>query len=98
MKKRGPNLEKAYRRLPGIEIIVDTERCTGCGLCVENCFVADLKIRDGHAVVGAQCKGCGRCVEICPEQAMSLSLANEKELIRQIMERINAVADITSKG
>jgi len=94
MKKRGPNLDRAYRRLPGISVSVDPERCDGCGICVENCFVAAIEIQDGVAVPGESCKGCGRCVELCPNNAVSLHLEDEDILFKQLTDRINAVSDI----
>ncbi|MBW2544719.1 MAG: 4Fe-4S binding protein [Deltaproteobacteria bacterium] len=94
MEKRGPNLDRAYKKLPGISVEVDPEKCTGCGVCVDRCFVAAMKIDNGTAIPGESCKGCGRCVEICPEGAVSLRIENEEELYRQIKDRIKDVADI----
>lgn len=96
MKKRGPNLDKAYKKLPGISIEVDPELCTGCGICEDSCFVSEMKIVDGVAKVGDGCKACGRCLEVCPENAISLRMDSLDILIDRMMERINAVADITS--
>ena len=97
MRRRGPNLDKAYKRLPGISVTVDPERCDGCGLCVQRCFVGAMVLRDGKVKVGDSCKGCGRCVEICPRQAVSLTLENEDALVRRLVERIRAVADIQAE-
>lgn len=94
MKKRGPNLDRAYKKLPGISVEVDPEKCTGCGICVERCFVAEMKIDDNTAQPGKSCKGCGRCVEICPEKAVSLVVENEELLYQQLKGRIKDVADI----
>ena len=74
MKHRGPNLDGAYKRLPGISVTVDAKKCDGCGLCVDACFVAAIAMRDGKAVIGPDCKGCGRCSEICPVGAITVTL------------------------
>jgi len=96
MTKRGPNLDKAYKRLPGISIEVKKERCTGCGICVERCFAGERKIIDGVVTIGPGCKGCGRCVEICPEEANLLIMDDADVLIDRMMERIGKVADIVT--
>jgi ferredoxin len=94
MEKRGPNLDRAYKKLPGISVTVDAEKCNGCGTCVEKCFVSEMTLVSGIATVGDGCKGCGRCVEVCPEEAVSLRIENEEILYRQLRERISNVADI----
>jgi len=94
MKNRGPNLDRAYKRLPGISVSVDPDVCSGCGICAERCFIGEMKVVDGTAVVPEDCKGCGRCVEICPAGALSLEMDDMDLLIDRMMERIGAVADI----
>lgn len=95
MKKRGPNLDNAFKRLPGITVRVDPKKCDGCGKCVDNCFVAAITIKDGKAVIGPDCKGCGRCVEVCPvKNTVIMTIADEKKLLKQIKERIREMADI----
>ena len=95
MTKRGPNLDKAYKRLPGISVVPDPELCTACGKCVDACFAAEMKIVDDVAIPSDGCKGCGRCVEICPEGALTLMFDEAGVLIDRMLERINAVADIS---
>lgn len=94
MRKRGPNLDRAYQKLPGISVAVEAMRCNGCGICVESCFVAAMELEDGVAVPGKGCKGCGRCVEVCPQGAIALKLEDEEELYRRLIGRINDVSDI----
>ena len=53
----------------------DPEKCTRCGLCVEQCPVSALD-QDGNEapVVDPEvCIACFCCQEVCPEQAMALS-------------------------
>jgi ferredoxin len=94
LQKRGPNLDRAYKRLPGISVEVDPEKCEGCGVCVDRCFVAAMRLSEGKAVVGESCKACGRCVDNCPHGAVSLVLDNEDALFEQLIGRIKEVADI----
>ena len=53
---------------------VDSDRCTGCGTCVEQCPVAALTLPvDLPEVATETCIACFCCQEICPEKAISLS-------------------------
>jgi len=53
-------------------VIVDGEKCTGCGTCVEVCPVEALKVENEKAVVDEEaCIDCGTCIEECPEEAIS---------------------------
>ncbi|MBN1636738.1 MAG: 4Fe-4S binding protein [Deltaproteobacteria bacterium] len=96
MKNRGPNLDKAYKGLPGISVQLDENKCNGCGICAQHCFVAAIDMVEGIPRLSESCKSCGRCVDVCPENALSLNLAPAEELFDQIMIRINKVADISS--
>jgi len=57
------------------EIIIDTERCKGCGLCVavcpKNCIViSKCSNKNGYFPAQATnrgCTGCAMCAIICPE-------------------------------
>lgn len=52
---------------------VNSEKCTGCGLCVDVCPVEAIKVEDDVAVVNAdECTDCGACVDECPNEAISL--------------------------
>jgi NAD-dependent dihydropyrimidine dehydrogenase PreA subunit len=55
-------------------IMIDEDRCTGCGLCVPNCAEGALQIIDGKAKVVSEsfCDGLGACLGHCPEGALSL--------------------------
>ena len=94
MQKRGPNLDRAYKALPGISVEVSLEKCDGCGICVDGCFVAAMELREGKAVVGESCKACARCVEACPNKAVSLNIDDEDMLYEQLLGQIKEVADI----
>jgi heterodisulfide reductase subunit A-like polyferredoxin len=53
---------------------VDTELCTGCGICEdERCPVSAIKVKDSVAVVDPyRCIGCGLCVTACDVEAVHL--------------------------
>ncbi len=54
-------------------ITINKEICTGCGLCVDDCFTSDIELSDGTAQSkGKFCIECGHCFAICPENAITL--------------------------
>ena len=60
--------------------VVDEERCTGCGTCLERCQVKAIDL-DDIAQVSDLCIGCGLCVTTCPTEAMSLKIRVEQETV-----------------
>jgi pyruvate formate lyase activating enzyme len=54
-------------------IFFNTEKCTGCGMCLEVCPEAAIRISDGRSATDRRlCQGAGKCAEICPNEARSL--------------------------
>lgn len=50
---------------------IDREKCTGCGLCVEECRVNTIHLENDKAEINMDhCIRCGRCHAICPEEAV----------------------------
>jgi UDP-glucose 4-epimerase len=94
LKKRGPNLDGAYQRLPGLSFSVDAGLCDGCGICIDACFVNAIKMKEGKALITNDCKGCGRCADVCPLKAVVMNLDNEEKLFAQLVSRVNSVSDI----
>ncbi|MFP4640900.1 MAG: glycyl-radical enzyme activating protein [Dehalococcoidia bacterium] len=55
------------------EIFVNTEKCVGCGNCVEACPEGAVEIYEGHSRTNrALCVGHGKCAEVCPNEARNL--------------------------
>lgn len=94
MRKRGVNLDNAYKGLPGISIKVDMQKCDGCGMCVDQCFVAAMEIQNGTAKPGDNCRACGRCIDVCPKGAVFLNMDDNATVYDHLVDRIKAVADI----
>lgn len=58
-----------------IEIVIDQQRCTGCGLCVKICpahfIVVPFENRKVARVVnGTACQLCFNCERTCPRKAI----------------------------
>ncbi|MCD4650502.1 MAG: 4Fe-4S binding protein [Candidatus Cloacimonetes bacterium] len=54
-------------------VLVDNEKCTGCGQCVDTCPVAALEVKGEVVVVDEEtCIDCGACIDACPFEALSL--------------------------
>ncbi len=58
-------------------ILIDSEKCTACGLCVSVCKDFSLEIIENKAALSDNsvfgCIGCGHCMAICPEGAITIS-------------------------
>lgn len=53
-------------------ILVDSNKCIGCGQCVDDCVALNLEIIDKKAMVKGECLQCGHCVAICRSDAVSI--------------------------
>ena len=53
-------------------ILIDKERCIGCGLCVKDCIAGNLKVENGKAEVLGSCLQCGHCVAVCAQNAVQI--------------------------
>ena len=53
-------------------IIIDREKCIGCGLCAADCPAEKLEVENGKAVYTPECIQCGHCVAVCPQAAISI--------------------------
>ncbi len=50
--------------------VVNRERCSGCGSCMDVCPTEAIRIEDGKAVITMECVDCGACPRVCPEGAI----------------------------
>ena len=52
--------------------VVNTRKCTGCGICHRLCPVSAVILTTVAEVDGGKCTGCGQCVAECPQGAVIL--------------------------
>lgn len=62
-------------------MIVDKEKCVGCGLCVKDCFPNDIEINGNKAEIkNVRCMKCGHCIAVCPKGAVSTDEYNMEDV------------------
>jgi MinD superfamily P-loop ATPase len=70
-----PSRERGEDFLSGYEARIDSEKCSGCGLCASLCrFGAIREGEQGFAVDPLRCEGCKVCVAFCPVEAVRFDL------------------------
>ncbi len=74
-------------------VVIDEEKCNGCGLCVPNCPEGALQVIDGKVrlVSDLLCDGLGACVGECPVGALKLEKKeaepyDEKKVMKNIIK------------
>jgi 2-oxoglutarate ferredoxin oxidoreductase subunit delta len=71
-------------------IVINTERCKGCGLCVticpKNCIVISQESnQNGYFPAQAtniDCTGCSQCAIVCPEGIIEVCWSQQEDRTR----------------
>ncbi len=82
-------------------VIIDEDKCNGCGQCVTACAEGAIEIIDGKARLISEiyCDGLGACLGHCPEDAITVEQreaaefdekATEEHLARQKKDEVQA--------
>ena len=61
-------------------IELDTQKCTGCSVCIANCPTNSIKLSDrvnnkGYhyaEMTGEDCIGCSGCALVCPDSVITV--------------------------
>ncbi len=58
-------------------LIVELDRCNGCGACVENCPQGAPALISGKAhFTSSLCIGCQTCADVCPTGAIQVAASS----------------------
>ena len=52
-------------------ILIDQEKCIGCGACVKDCINTAIGLEEGKAKILHGCFKCMHCIAVCPVGAVS---------------------------
>jgi len=76
-------------------IVIDEEKCTGCGICIPDCPEGALQIIDGKArlISDLFCDGLGACIKKCPEDAIAIEEREAKPYSEKLV-----MANIVKQG
>jgi ferredoxin len=89
-----PSIGGKVAKMPGVSVTV-TERCEGCGVCTQDvCFVDAITLDGQRAVISDACRGCGRCVRVCSQQAIELSIHDDRFIERAIV-RLSPLVNVS---
>ena len=55
-------------------VLIDEDKCDGCGICVPDCAEGAIQVIDGKAKLLAEnlCDGLGNCLGACPQGAITI--------------------------
>jgi NAD-dependent dihydropyrimidine dehydrogenase PreA subunit len=56
-------------------VVINTEECTGCGSCIDECPTELLVLGDDGIIKltdADECTDCGSCVSECPQECLSV--------------------------
>jgi len=78
---KGRRVDKWNVKMAGGKIIIDIERCKGCGLCISVCpkngiVISNCSNKAGYfpaqPVNESDCTGCAMCAIVCPEAGIEV--------------------------
>jgi MinD superfamily P-loop ATPase len=68
-----PDYNEKFDFFSGKDCFVDEAKCTGCGICEENCHYNAIKVISGKAQIDAlECEHCLLCYNLCPENSIEV--------------------------
>jgi len=71
----------------GVAPFVHEEQCIACGICVENCPVDAIELKEKAKINDKKCVGCAKCIAVCPENAIGIRWRSRSR--KNAMEKIS---------
>ncbi len=75
-------------KVEAITSLVDTDKCTACGICYQACpfkaITVDKKNKIPAEVIEAACSGCGTCGAECPFGAITMKHFTDRQIFAEI--------------
>ena len=69
LNQRITQLESSRRAVA----VVDSEKCTGCGICVDVCPAGAIEVNEQAVINTDACTGCAACVSECLNDAITIA-------------------------
>ena len=70
---------RTFLPIVNLGIRVHKKDCVGCGVCVNNCQLKAIYLKNNKAKVKCtECQNCQGCINICPKKAISFMRVNKK--------------------
>jgi len=67
--QRISELETGHRAIA----VVDSEKCTGCGVCLDVCPAGAIEVKEKAVINDDICTGCAACIAECPNKAITIA-------------------------
>jgi len=78
---------------------INSNLCTGCGLCAASCPYLAISLKERTATVnGFLCKGCGTCAAACPNKAVSLIHYDDRQLVNELVGILSLEVSVELDG
>lgn len=75
-------------------MMINAEKCIGCGRCVKDCFLRDIEMTEGKARINnVTCIKCGHCIAVCPQNAVATDEYPMEEVVEYNKEAFAVEAD-----
>ena len=85
-----PEAKNTIQRLKGVTVIMEQDKCIGCGKCTEVCLTGAAVRRNGKSQCDdTLCKTCGVCAQACPQKAIRISVENIEATVNELLGRIH---------